>query len=1160
RDALYRLLREGKYRRYYLEDGLPAFCMNVFKNPRGEILAIGGSFDTKTFHRKFGNPYPLAIFKDDKFVPYLIKGLELRGNNIFFRSSCYDTEGNPGYLSKGETTHLLPFETTSARAFQKRYFLYFNGVVYKDLFIFGGEKLTASKIGIQESQKSRKVVWELGEINEKIKVDLLGGLSLTASLLELNSRNMILRTEKGKKLIIPRKKVLKWESTKNTQKRIKIKKLFTEILKLEKEVQSLLRKYRQNPNLRNKLIQKQRELSLLRSRYRAFTGSWSFRSPPVTNFYGQPLLYHGRIYVYEAIHQWLFCVEAATGRLIWLKRFPMGGIYQPPLNNPMDMIGQFHPMMKAVENNLYILGDHLYKISALNGQTKWVRKFSNYGRGLTFSSFAYLKKKLYVANRSSRTLILLNENGRILKKKRFSSYLILHAQNGRLAGYHSRKLFFWSGKNLETLEPNAELRFLRTTLSVPYFLNYSPGLGIIGNQIFLTRTGWLKIFEYQPQSKVNGNEKGVLKLVWEDEDMKKRVQKPNYRYRRGWSYGVRYGSGGNLEGPYFFEGRVYLVSPQHGYFFAYKSLRDVENEIVAKLHKNPKDGKALFQLGNLYFQGKKLDLALRSYLKALSLLRNEAPEWKKVKFKIYKIYLIKGTQLFQKNQILKATSYFRRALAYGNAGKEVGTVKLYLSLCHHIQFVYFWTIAKTIPLSKVILQKKIKENLSLALQGYQYAMQNYFSFDYLNTFSGSSKSFCLRQILSLLENPYGRKFYQLYYQKQIAQSLRLAKSPMDLLDIFLRYPFHPMAIKGLVKAGQMAFQKGNRALALRIYNILEEANSHYPGLIPYPKILWDKARLLVQLKEYSKALEIFLQLEEDFLFQGEILSFDVELAKMRVLVEEEMAKETPFPPLYVDWKKSVGSYYNTYPVSPFYYQGKVYVRFKYRLYIFDAATGQVLRTFSLPYWAYDTSWLNQSIVAGDNKVYISMTNGKILALDSRNLQTEWTFNNSNPLRPSKEIMYHLAYSGPYLLALSTEGMVYCINSLNGTLIWKLRASKDEKGFYLHPSNQRYLSLRKTFYDENYPFMLSKGERLFIVGRTIRAFHVSSGKLLWKKRLAKNISQTYYVHQVKSMGRFLILSDTWGNIFAYNIWSGKLEWKSKAFEGELLYLSLTPSEV
>ncbi|MHC4586957.1 MAG: outer membrane protein assembly factor BamB family protein, partial [Planctomycetota bacterium] len=90
------------------------------------------------------------------------------------------------------------------------------------------------------------------------------------------------------------------------------------------------------------------------------------------------------------------------------------------------------------------------------------------------------------------------------------------------------------------------------------------------------------------------------------------------------------------------------------------------------------------------------------------------------------------------------------------------------------------------------------------------------------------------------------------------------------------------------------------------------------------------------------------------------------------------------------------------------------------------------------------------IVVADNLAYFGSSNtGAVTCLDVKTGKTLWTFVTDGPVRLAPHLAYGKIYVG------SDDGYAYCLDAVNGSLIWKDRAGPDDRMLW---GNGRLISI------------------------------------------------------------------------------------------------------
>jgi len=129
-------------------------------------------------------------------------------------------------------------------------------------------------------------------------------------------------------------------------------------------------------------------------------------------------------------------------------------------------------------------------------------------------------------------------------------------------------------------------------------------------------------------------------------------------------------------------------------------------------------------------------------------------------------------------------------------------------------------------------------------------------------------------------------------------------------------------------------------------------------------------------------------------------------------------------------------------------------------------------------------------VSGETVFYGSGVDNKIYAIDAATGIEKWTFFSEGPVRCSPTIWKNKLYFG------SDDGYVYCINSRNGSLIWKFRAGpSDEKVLGNGRMISRWPVRTNVIIDDNMVFF---GAGIFpYEGIFIYALNPKDGTVIWK---------------------------------------------------------------
>nr|WP_299070294.1 PQQ-binding-like beta-propeller repeat protein [uncultured Allomuricauda sp.] len=142
--------------------------------------------------------------------------------------------------------------------------------------------------------------------------------------------------------------------------------------------------------------------------------------------------------------------------------------------------------------------------------------------------------------------------------------------------------------------------------------------------------------------------------------------------------------------------------------------------------------------------------------------------------------------------------------------------------------------------------------------------------------------------------------------------------------------------------------------------------------------------------------------------------------------------------------------------------------------------------------------------------------------DIENPKVKWKFKTQGAIRGTSVIVSQTIYFG------SSDGHIYALNKLDGSLIWK---HKTEGAIVSSP--------------------LIDGSRLYIASRdnNLYALNSTDGNLIWKFKMSEILKDDhsgwkYYMASPAHMGENVLIGSGDGNLYAVNAASGKLDWKFK----------------
>lgn len=1064
--------------------------------------------------------------------------------------------------SKPVVAEKIPSPFKNSRIY---YFRYFQGVFYGDTFIYGGSQLTGYDI------QNKKTSWKVEDQPESVELKLVDGQVLKAELLGRSLDTLYFKDEKGKEHRIKTSQVKEMapqdSKTPNLQQ-----KLYQAFLQKRLEVRKLEREWRKDSRNQQKYQawrkaqEEYRKLNIqLQPYYRRY--GYPSRTPSLTSFFSQPLIHKKRVIVYEALRRWLFCIEADSGKVLWFWKLALGGVYQSLSTNPGYLLNQHQPQMKIRGNRLYILADKLYGLSLSTGRVQWIRTIPTYSSSTysSASSFVLLKNRIYVALKSPRKEICIYDlQGRLVGRRAVKDMINLYAGEDLLCALSSRQMEVWSGKELEDLKGGTLHSFNKSYFSLNSYLNSPPHLVISGNCIYLLPLGWIQVYEYTKNAKSAGS----LRLIWEDEEMKKERQNRYSRYQRrprSYSYYVYYNSG--LQGPYIYQGSLYVLSSNSGYLMAYKSMRDVEREIVAKLQKNPKDPEAYLRLAGLYMKAKKLSRAIDYYKKVLPLTPGSSKLQREAREKLYRIYFAQGSSLFSQKKFAGALKHFQETLQYSTTKEEKTRSILFSSWIYHLKFQEEWIGKKLMAHffgGPPIFSGNLQMNLHKALRGYMGVLDQelVLSLSDQGEEKVNSLSFIEGRIGDLVKIPLAGKAYEkLSYPGAYAQ-FHQAKSPEEFEKIFSQYPYSKVGVDGLKRAAELYLADKDYGQAIETLGRLKGLlKSHSFSGVARKDILWSLGKAYLAGDRPESALDYFYALEHDYLYEGKSLTFDMELAKSIAQAQEDLAEKNKIaPPLKQKWssRARTSSYYHP-QVRLIHLQNRIFFMGRtHQISVYNSSTGREERTLYISHnQSYYPGWSPFWLTSSPSHLFCTMGD-RIKALDGRTLRWTWEYIEKSPQRSPREFAFRLEVMGPYLFALSSDGHLYSFRASSGKLLWKKKVSSGTQGYYLNPLTRVHNSSIIT-YTENYPLLMAQEEQVVLIGDQVRCYDAYRGNLLWTRSLATSGSPSrtsLQIYKGLSRGKFLFFSDTLGNQWALDWRKGETLWKTRSGTGQPAFLSST----
>ncbi|RME02904.1 MAG: tetratricopeptide repeat protein [Planctomycetota bacterium] len=1064
---------------------------------------------------------------------------------------------------------------------------YFKAVIAENLYIYGGLKLQAFDL------KRKKVAWILNTFPDTWQIELLYGGKLRVILLGQDPQFYYVKDLGGKLRKLKKSEVLKIYPLRKKNSS-NFNELSLRLRKIREKIKSIKRKILFHPQ-NKKWIKKLIELNQIHKKLESLLKKIRYPHPShryqIPQFFTDVYYYQNRVFVYEAIRQWLFCLDPKSGNIIWMRKLLLQGRYFLRFahhSTVLNTLSNYPPIIKFRHGTMFIMADRLYALSIFHGKTLWIQKIPNNYRDVSPAiSMAIGNNKIFISTYFSQ-LIVYDFSGRKVFSKKFSR-LILKTYQNLLCALDPKYLLIWPNGNLARKPIKLPLFRL---LSNYYFrsLRLPPPILILDNFIYVASGFWLQAFRYETRPNF------YIENHWHY-DAYSQFSNSSSKYR---PYLQRYANTVVL-GPYHIQGRILINSPYANLIYVFKSLRVLQKEILSKIQASPTNPFYRYKIAQLYQKERNYDFAIQSYQKSLKLLQqNSAHSYpvskKQIQQDLSQCYFQYALRKIRKSELNSAIRLLKRAEELKS--NSLSLVFLYLGFCYENLHLLRYLNTKISSLFSNLVPEFLFDDLQTALGYYLKAFWNN-PYQTLPSTPTSNllqnvKAFVFDRLTTLVQYPPFRKVYFQFCQNQVENLTN--SSSNALLSLAQKYPFSQIEFYALYRAANILKAKSPKK-ALSIFLKLKTLwRPYFIKKINLPTIYWRIANLYSRLGEYKKALLYYTYLEENYIKQSRSLPFEKELAIAIETVLSQMKQKIEIPPppsqknWKIIWKRKVffASPYTIRYTNAILANRKIFFFQKNSgLIVLDAQTGKEIKRFPIfplsP--SYTKLWTPFKIFKVNNLIlgyFYRRYQFHLYAIDIHTLQQKWKYILTYEEYPKPRHLYlQLQCSSQYLFALSTFGYLHAIELSSGKLAWRRK---------ILPVPYR-ISLRQPYYELSPPYgaqnplLLADEKNVYLIDNKITAYSANTGKVQWQRNptsiLQTQILPAYispavlksalqirgfqgffsaytYVKmtEVQVWENTLIVLDTFGRIYAFQTKNGELLWyRHQPFQPKRRFYSL-----